>query len=418
MSNIYNPPHPKSIRAQENVALCRFTLYRIRPFFGLLCFFALLYSTLTCAADNPFSREIRLDAWGVPLTEAMNQVMEQSSVDITTAPSMGSMAQLKTYRVYIYADHIPAYQAIEWISKSIGCRYIRDGAHSVMLTCGLEIAMQEQQKVIFENVETLLGDQKDKTAFTNVLQELTKPLALLPQRNYLRVEEQDPEIKLVAALPQTMALNVRKILQIMGEKGIAVVPESIPVAPKDEIDLFSKLNTTVIVRYNNRPLREVVQDLTLQSGLMIAIDCTPFQTSEPSPITLDTGEMVFRDAIESLGKQLNLQGVQFMLPHSVWLTADTQRWAASYSRRNLWDALTVQGYNISSFASAAGGGESIAHRIRTTICTETWEDPVTGVCFFPPTGCLIVVAPVEVQRDVLSALCQIKEQVATVENVP
>ncbi len=350
-----------------------------------------------------FEKRIDLDLWGRHLGDAVSQITERSGIDLRVSPRFIRPKQFPRYKLHLEGKQMPARLAIEWLARSLGCRYRIDGKHSAWLTTSYDW-MKESTKILIEDIESLLDRQGRIKAFEADVEELVKVHALF-ERYYIRIERQDQGVtKIVASLPRTLRQRLLKGLIAMSRPGQPLrLPEPIQYTSA-ETALLRKLRNQVVGPYRNQPARAVIRDISLQSNIHIALDPSLFTGKKLPRVTIALGTASARQFIEALAQQLGLKGMELYPPSGVWLTRPARKWIQASSREFLWENLPLKSYATGALAQAFGGGEVLAHHIRRRVSPATWLDPATAVTYHERSGNLIVVAPGRTQKAVLTEL--------------
>jgi hypothetical protein len=366
-----------------------------------------------------FDQKIQLDLWGKNLVDAYNQITQRAGIDVRISPSYMRPEHFKSVKVYLAANSITARQAIEWLSRAIGCRYRIDGRTSVWLSGSYDWMKEEPDVLIPDQpVNSLMSSEEQASSFEMKLMELVKANSLFGERYFLRIEEEragreEFTCKLVAVLPATLKKYLAESLELMTKRGAEIVAPPARVISPAETALLKSLGAKIVVRYRKRPLREVLADLSLQTGLNIAFDHTPFRERPLPEITLELGEVTAREALEKLAAEMGLGGCELDAPGCVWLTARPCNWGTTASREFQWEGMEVKAFACQELAAAMGGGKVLAHQIRRRIDRthpELWHDVSTAAVYHEKSGNLIVVAPREIQEAVQGELFALREE--------
>lgn len=374
----------------------------------------LLYSGAATAGQpatrgpSPFDKHIRLDLWGRNLRDALSQITERGHIDVQISPHLIHPRQYTDYTLYLHADRITLRQAIEWLCRSIGCRYRIDGARSVWLTGSYDWLRSDRDEVLIEPLGPVLGRSGDIDSLYGIIYELVKVHSLFPTY-WIRIEEEDGQ--LVASLPAHLKSILKRSLVAMSKPGRSISEPVTVTLSKEETDIYRALRTTVVVRYRNWSLREAIADLALQSGINIGF--TPhllIKNGEPT-IDLDLGQVTLRAAVEQLVEKIGFKGYEISPPAGIFLTETKRKWSRAASRAFLWEALKVEAYAIGELA-VHSSGDAVAHHLRRRVLPDTWLDPCTAITFHPASRNLVVVAPEEAQRAVLAELKRMLSETA------
>ena len=370
--------------------------------------FAALAAAVAVAGETapaaPLAQEIRLEAWGKDLGQALASITKQAHVDVRVAASFLKPKDFSSYTLYLYAENITVRQAVEWIARAIGCRYRVETLSSVILT-GSYDWLREPEEILIEPVASLLGSKEHPAVFEAKMAELVKVHTLF-QAYSLRLEA--PDYKLVAVLPARLKRILYDALIAMSQPGLPLQPPAGEILGEAETELLQALRKSVVVRYKNVSAEEAIKDLTLQSGINIAFDHTPFFVRPLPRLTLNLGQTTARQAIEALAEGLGLSGYEMWPPRSVWLTAAPHKWCEAASREILWENLAVRAYAIADLAQKFGGSEVVVHHLRRQVRPDAWLDPATAIVYHSQSGNLIVVAPPALHDKVLRELCRLQ----------
>lgn len=387
----------------------------------LLVLFSLVFATSRAAekmekgegkADSAaFRKIISFKVWGESAEEAMNRIMEASDVDVRTSASFLTPEALRRTKVYLYAEQITVAQAVEWLAAALGCRYWLDGPRSVVLTTDYGW-IDTTPLPLLENVETLMDPAGGIQELEENLWELVRVQSLLGDRYFLRIEEHPPEIKVVAVLPKPLRQRLYDAFLLMERPGedVRSLPSSLPSATAEEAGLLDILRSPVIVRHRNRPLLSVIEDLSLQAGINIALDHHGlFERSLPL-VTLELGEVTTRRALEELARQLGLGGIELDPPNGVRLTQTPSSWRCAASRKMLWEEMVMKSYAAQEVAARFESGRELVRHLQATVAPEIWLDPVTALLYHARSGNLIAVAPPDVQAQLGKALLSLLQK--------
>lgn len=379
--------------------------------------FGLLFTQLLWTANpahgaeqdksSRFDKPIRLELWNKNLSDAVSQITERSGIDLRISPDFVHPREFSSYTLYLYADRISTRQAIEWVCRSINCRYRIDGPSSVWLTGGYDW-LKRDTDILIQSIDPVLGPKGDFKELENDLSELVKVQSLF-EDYWVRIER--PDRKVVAALPPRLKKILVASLLAMTKPGKTIGAAPPPSFTKEETELLKALQARVVASYRARDAQEVIADLALQSGISIGIPPEPFAKDGVPDVTLELGEVTLQKAIEALAEALGLKGYELSPPRGVFLTKEPRKWSTAAGREMLWERLTVESYAIKKLAQLTSG-DAVAHHLRRRVSPDIWLDPCTAVVYHEPSGNLIVVAPQNVQDAVMRELHRLQSSPA------
>lgn len=356
------------------------------------------------ASADPLEQRIDIAIWGGSLREFLNQVSEQSGVTIIPERDIVLPADYATRRIYMVGTDMTVRQAVEWISRILHARYRLVRGHTVRLSGGYHWIDHTRPGVVISNVETIVGQDGNLRQFEEIVMELTKVSAMFEPDFSVKVVESDPDIKIVAYVPQALKDQLMQALLFMETKGRDLEPPRGEILDQGEIEIMNKLQLRMMASYKNRPVLDVIRDIHLQTGLNVGFFHDAAAAAAPPSVSIDLGYVPAARVIEALADALGFRGIEISVPNGVWIGPRPHRWTRMASRAFLWEQLVVESYFVGPLHHAMPEEVAIPDHIRAQVSPDLWLDPATAVVYHPPSGNLIVVAPPEAQEQVAAAL--------------
>lgn len=353
---------------------------------------------------DPLDRRLDITLWGGSLREFLNQVSQQTGVSIIPERDIVLPADYATRRIYMVGSDLTVRQAVEWLSRILHSRYRVVRGDTIRLSGGYHWIDHTRPGVVISDVETIVGLDGDLKQFEEIVMELTKVSAMFEPDFSVRIVESDPDIKVVAYIPQALKDQLMQALRAMETKGRDLEPPRGEILDQGEMQVMNKLQLRMMASYKNRPVLDVLRDIHLQTGLNIGFFHDAAAPEPPPSVTIDLGYVPAARVIEALADALGLRGYEISVPDAVWIGPRPHRWTRMASRAFLWEQLVVESYFAGPLHHAMPEGESLPDHIRRHVNPDLWLDPATAVVYHPPSGNLIVVAPPQTQEQVAAVL--------------
>jgi hypothetical protein len=288
---------------------------------------ALLFATSLAAASDarpvdPLARTVTLNAWNRDVESVLQSIYNQTDVNIQVHRDFIAPADLPRRILRLRADNLTLREALEWISRALGCRYRVDGPRKVVLAGGYEWAERENRTNFIYLGGLKRPGQDDPPPLTDRLMR--------------GIEETHHPSGRPGGTPDTRMAEAERELQRL-------------------------LRHPVVTAYEGQEAESVLWDLSRQSEVAIAVD--PARPDPLPPVTLNVSTL--GDALTALGEALETPAVLFTPPRTFWLETGPPGIRVSLeSRESLWSELQVVGYPAGRLAAAAGGGDNRLRRRR------------------------------------------------------
>ena len=370
----------------------------------------------SCADAPDWNKPVNIDVRGGTLGDLIGQLSRQAGVSLQPSRNLcGQNQELWKEPLYLQARGITVRQAVEWSARALSCRYRYMGGNAaegfrVWLDNSYSWVERGDVGMVLSNVEALLDGVYGVPDLDRQLGEIFKAITLFDNTYYFRLEEHGEEVKLVAALPGALKPLLDGGRGLLEERGSSVSAQAARPVDKPERDLVVRLARKVMAAYRQRPLNEVAADLAAQGGVFIGFDQAHFRGGRLPLVTLDKGEMLLREAIEALGKQVGLLGIEISLPGGIWLSRRPADWTRQAGREFVWgDTAQARAYYVGDFKEGLNG-QLLANQVRQRVCPDAWLDPAASVTYHPPSGNLLVIASPAMQQEVYFALARLRQQ--------
>jgi len=319
----------------------------------LLMFICLLCHMVPAAEADGLAKKIDLDLWQKNLGDVVSGLTEKTGIDVRISPELIRPRDFDRHHFYFSGKDMPIKLVLEWICLSLNARYRQDSPTSIWISGSYDWLTKEDKAVMIESIAPLVSPETNMADLRADLTELIKVTSLFPYYS-LRVEEEDQ--KVVAILPKRIKSLLQQAIRAMAHPGMAVNEGSPLSFSKDQTDLLTLLRKQVVLQAKDWTLQQILADIQLQTGVLLAIDPEVMRSRKTTAITIESNQpMSLRQALESLSTTLKLSGIDLYPPKGIYLSLGPRKWVSGGSRRFLWEELTVQSYSIRLLAKASGG---------------------------------------------------------------
>lgn len=373
-----------------------------------VCFSGLGTNGLAGSAPEPLQKQVDLDAFGVHLGEALQQLTVRTRVDFMAGTDVARPEEFERFPLYLELRGLSARQCSDWIARAYGTRYrVTHAGRAVTFTSAYDLSELPIPERRFFNLGGVFREEGGQREFLETLAELFKIQALLQPGTVLRIRATDQ--RLHAELPPALLERLQATLAAMGSTPKS--PRSTESSPQDSIvrTLRRHLLRRIHADYEKWSAPSVLADLSFQTGLNIGFDHLLIRKGELDSVTLQLGETTLGAALERLGAQTGLQRILLDPGAGLWLApAGTTGYRAA-GREILWEDVRVESFSVEALARRTGV-EELEEAVRALFPPDVRADPSAAASYFPPKGALIVIAPDYVLSAVEQVLVRLEQE--------
>lgn len=358
------------------------------------------------------NRQLRLDAWGRTLAETCDFLTKQTGFSISIKHLPPDVAAT---RVYIHSERVRLHQLLECLARIAGCRYKMDGDSSARLVLGYEWVGSGFAARIYD-IDDYLAPGQTAEDLKASLGELSKIVPFLSKDLFETTLEQYPapggkmSSRLRVILPEQLIQYFDgALLCLTGREEKTALAERIRQTDDDSQLMAAAMQKRVSLNYRSLPLKEVLRDLSTQTGLTIVPDSAAFGNVSPPALNITMLNVPLSQALDEIGKKLGLQRPVFIPPDMILLAyGPHEEWRLDKATRKLlWDGLEVKGFDAAAAAERLGGEKALMHMLIERVYPDVWKDPACSIVFNPRYGRLAVVAPKEVQAEIAAQIAAV-----------
>ena len=341
--------------------------------------------------DRPFT--VRLE--DRPLSELFARLSD-IGVTVRASEEVTGDHPFDATTVDIWVVDVRARRVLDWVGRFLGAFYVIEEPGAVWFARGTRWLEREEPVVETYRIDAL-HLPGDASALEELLRESVRAVLWAGSSSSLGEADLDRGT-LSAILPPAAQ---RRVAAIVAELRREVPSGASP--RRGEVALGRLMRRSVRVRYENWPLRDAAWDLARQARVPVGF--MPTGPGGGPCVTLDLGDVTFREALEALATAARMGSPLVESPASVWLPEGE---APPETSECAWSAAEVRSHDLTMLRDAHGiSGKMALHLVRSRVFPSRWRDPFVALGACPARDRLVVIHTPEVQRAVAEFLSRL-----------